>query len=257
MNRLSRRHAEIRRLLQDRMSASVADLSDWLAVSAETIRRDLRLMAERGEILKMHGAAALPQAVGEAPFERRMRENASGKRAIARRAAEAIEDGDSIMLDTGTTTSYLARELLGKRGLTVVTNSCDIARTLSTVAGNMVHIAGGALQSDNGAAFGNSAIAFVQRFNVRHAIITAGALDAATGVNDYNLAEAEFAATVLSRGERAVVVTDHSKFGKSALVNVCGFAALDCLVTDAPPPADLARALTAADVAVEVAATLL
>jgi DeoR family glycerol-3-phosphate regulon repressor len=253
MNRLSRRHAEIRRLLHDHMSASVTDLSAWLAVSAETIRRDLRLMAERGEILKMHGAAALPHAVGEAPFERRMRENAHGKRAIARRAAQAIEDGDSIMLDTGTTTSYLARELLHKRGLTVVTNSCDIARTLSTVNGNKVHIAGGELQGDNGAAFGNSAIAFVERFSVRHAIITAGALDASTGVNDYNLAEAEFAATVLSRGERAVVITDHSKFGRNALVNVCRFEAIDCVVTDAQPPEDLARALQAAGVSVEIA----
>lgn len=254
MNRLSRRHAEIRQMLHDHMSASVSDLAEWLGVSAETIRRDLRLMAERGEVLKMHGAAALPHAVGEAPFERRMRENAVGKRAIARRAAAAIADGDSIMLDTGTTTSYLARELLQKRGLTVVTNSSDIARTLSTVNGNKVHMAGGELQGDNGAAFGNSAIAFVQRFNVRHAIITAGALDPKTGVNDYNLAEAEFAATVLARGERRVVVTDHSKFGKSALVNVCGFATLDCLVTDAKPPADLARALTAANVLVEIAA---
>lgn len=253
MNRLSRRHAEIRQMLHDHMSASVSDLAEWLGVSAETIRRDLRLMAERGEVLKMHGAAALPHAVGEAPFERRMRENALGKRAIARRAAEAIADGDSIMLDTGTTTSYLARELLQKRGLTVVTNSSDIARTLSTVNGNKVHMAGGELQGDNGAAFGNSAIAFVQRFNVRHAIITAGALDSKTGVNDYNLAEAEFAATVLARGERRVVVTDHSKFGKSALVNVCGFATLDCLVTDAKPPADLARALAAANVLVEIA----
>lgn len=253
MSRLSRRHAEIRRLLHDHMSASVADLADWLSVSAETVRRDLRLMAERGEILKMHGAAALPHAVGEAPFERRMRENALGKRAIARRAAQAIEDGDSIMLDTGTTTSYLARELLQKRALTVVTNSCDIARTLSTVTGNTVHMAGGELQGDNGAAFGNSTIAFVQRFNVRHAIVTAGALDAAIGVNDYNLAEAEFAATVLSRGERCVVITDHSKFRRSALVNVCGFDQLDCLVTDAKPPDDLARALAAAGVVVEIA----
>ena len=254
MNRLSRRHAEIRQMLHDHMSASVTDLAEWLGVSAETIRRDLRLMAERGEVLKMHGAAALPHAVGEAPFERRMRENAVGKRAIARRAAEAIGDGDSIMLDTGTTTSYLARELLQKRGLTVVTNSSDIARTLSTVNGNKVHMAGGELQGDNGAAFGNSAIAFVQRFNVRHAIITAGALDPKTGVNDYNLAEAEFAATVLARGERRVVVPDPRTVAKTALVNVCGFATLDCLVTDARPPADLARALAAGNVLVEIAA---
>ncbi len=118
MSRLSRRHAEIRRLLHDHMSASVADLSDWLSVSAETVRRDLRLMAERGEILKMHGAAALPHAVGEAPFERRMRENALGKRAIARRAAQAIEDGDSIIgIETVRERQERPDRRLGRRGV--------------------------------------------------------------------------------------------------------------------------------------------
>ena len=252
MNRLSRRHAEIRRMLHDQMSASVADLSERLGVSAETIRRDLKLMAERGEILKMHGAAALPHAVGEAPFERRMRENAAGKRSIARRAAETIADGDSIMLDTGTTTSYLARELLHKRGLTVVTNSSDIARTLATVNGNKVYMAGGELRSDSGAAFGVSAIEFVGRFNVTHAVISTGAVDAARGVMDYNLEEAEFARMLLARGARKLVVTDHSKFGRQGLVQVCGFDAIDELFTDRSPPADVAAALDAADVRLTV-----
>jgi len=93
MNRLSRRHAEIRRLLHDHMSASVADLSDWLSVSAETIRRDLRLMAERGEILKMHGAAALPHAVGEAPFERRMRDMHTASQQVQASAEHYLSAG--------------------------------------------------------------------------------------------------------------------------------------------------------------------
>ena len=106
------------------------------------------------------------------------------------------------MLDTGTTTSFLARELLGHRRLTVVTNSSDIARTLATVNGNKVYMAGGELRSDSGAAFGVSAIEFVSRFSVNHAVISAGAVDAATGVMDYDLEEAEFARMVLSRGTR-------------------------------------------------------
>jgi DeoR family glycerol-3-phosphate regulon repressor len=249
-HRLSRRHTEITRIVHDRMSASVADLAHELGVSAETIRRDLRLLSERGDLLKLHGAATLPHALSEAPFERRMRENADAKRIIARLAASRIADGDSIMLDTGTTTSFLARELLHKRGLTVVTNSSDIARTLATVNGNRVYMAGGELRGDNGAAFGEAAIQFVQRFNVRHAIITAGALDASSGVNDYHWEEAEFARTILTRGEERMVVTDSSKFNRAALVNVCGFSGFDLLVTDRPPDGMLADALAAAEVEV-------
>jgi DeoR family glycerol-3-phosphate regulon repressor len=248
LHRLSRRHAEITRIVHDRMSASVADLARQLGVSAETIRRDLRLLSERGELLKLHGHAALPHAVGEAPFERRMRENAEAKRVIARLAASRIDDGDSVMLDTGTTTSFLARELLHKRGLTVVTNSSDIARTLATVNGNRVYMAGGELHGDNGAAFGEPALQFIQRFNVHHAIITAGGLDPLSGVNDHYWEEAEFARTTLSRGERRLVVTDSSKFNRSALVNVCGFSGFDLLVTDRSPEGDLAIALAEAGV---------
>ena len=87
------------------------------------------------------------------------------------------------MLDTGTTTSYLARELRKRRDLTVVTNSSDIARTLATVNGNTVYMAGGELRGDNGAAFGHAAIDFVTRFQVRHAIISIGAMDAETGAD--------------------------------------------------------------------------
>src|SRR5262245_41934824 len=182
-----------------------------------------------------------------------MRENAEAKRIIARLAADKIEDGDSIMLDTGTTTSFLARELLHKRGLTVVTNSSDIARTLATVNGNKVYMAGGELKSDSGAAFGMSAIEFVARFNVIHAVITTGGIDAERGIMDHDLDEAEFARTVLTRGSRRIVVTDHSKFGKQGLVQVCGFSGFDELVTDRAPTPDIAARVQEAGARVTVA----
>ncbi len=241
----SKRHGDILRLLQDEGTVTIASLADKLGVSLETVRRDVKPLARNGSVLKMHGAIGLPELVGEAPFERRMRENAEAKRAIAKVVAATIRDGESVMLDTGTTTSFLARELLGHRRLTVVTNSSDIARTLATVNGNKVYMAGGELRSDSGAAFGVSAIEFVSRFSMNHAVISAGAVNAEIGVMDYVLEEAEFARVVLSRGTRSVVVTDHSKFGRQGLVQVCGFDGFSELATDRPPPPEIAAALEA------------
>lgn len=249
----SKRHSDILRLLQQEGTVSIADLAHKLDVSLETVRRDIKPLTTNGSVVKMHGAVALPSVVGEAPFEKRMRENSEAKKAIAVAVAATIRDGDSIMLDTGTTTSYLARELLGHRQLTVVTNSSDIARTLSTVNGNRVYMAGGELRSDNGAAFGISAIEFISHFTVGHAVITTGAIDAAIGIMDYDLEEAEFARAVVSRGKRAIVVTDHTKFGRQGLVRVCEFSALTELFTDKAPPRDLSAALKAAGVNVTLA----
>ena len=239
----SKRHGEILKLLQEEGTITIARLAEKLGVSLETVRRDVKPLTGDGSVLKMHGAIGLPSVVGEAPFERRMREQADAKRAIAKLVAATIGDGESVMLDTGTTTSFLARELLNHRRLTVVTNSSDIARTLATVNGNKVYMAGGELRSDSGAAFGVSAIEFVTRFSVNHAVITAGAIDVEHGVMDYVLEEAEFARVVLTRGTRTVVVTDHTKFGRQGLVQVCGFDAFGELATDQPPPRDIAAAI--------------
>lgn len=249
----SKRHGDILKLVQEEGTMTIARLAEKLGVSLETVRRDVKPLAKAGSILKMHGAIGLPSVVGEAPFERRMRENADSKRAIAKMVAATIGDGDSVMLDTGTTTSFLARELLNHRRLTVVTNSSDIARTLATVNGNKVYMAGGELRSDSGAAFGVSAIDFVSRFSVNHAVITAGAIDAQHGVMDYVLEEAEFARRVLACGNRKIVVTDHTKFGRQGLVQVCGFEVFNELATDLPPPRDIAEAAEAAGTAVLIA----
>jgi DeoR family glycerol-3-phosphate regulon repressor len=253
MAKPSRRHAEILRIVGEEGTISIADLASRLDVSLETVRRDVKPLTRDGSVLKMHGAIGLPSFVGEAPFERRMRENADAKRAIAKAVAATIRDGESVMLDTGTTTSFLARELTGHRRLTVVTNSSDIARTLATVNGNKVYMAGGELRSDSGASFGMSAIEFVGRFNVIHAVISTGAVDAERGIMDHDLDEAEFARMVLTRGSRRIVVTDHSKFGRQGLVQVCGFGAFDELVTDRAPTRDIAAKLEESGARVTVA----
>lgn len=250
---LTKRHAAILGLLEAQGTLSLALLAGGLGVSAETVRRDVRALVEAGAVVRVHGAVGLAGQTGEAPFDRRMRENGAAKRAIARAMAAQIADGDSLMLDTGTTTSFLARELVRHRRLTVVTNSSDIARTLATVGGNRVFMAGGELRGDSGAALGVSAIDFIGSFSVEHAIISAGAVDA-SGIMDFDLHEAEFARTVLTCGRRRVVVTDASKFGRRGVIRVTGFAGIDELVTDLAPPPPLAEALAAAGVSVSLSA---
>lgn len=249
----STRHSRILNLLVDQGTIRVGDLAERLEVSLETLRRDIRALAGRGDIVRMHGAIGLPSAVNEAPFERRMRENRPAKETIARLAASTIRDGESVMFDTGATTSILARALLDHRRLTVVTNSSDIARTLATVNDNKVYMAGGELRSDSGAALGISAIEFISRFSVDHAIISAGGINAATGVMDYNLEEAQFGQAVLMRGRRRVVVADASKFGQKGLVQVCALSEIDELIVNRAPPDDLAAALEAAEVTMRLA----
>ena len=254
-HKITKRHESMMDVVRQFGTIKVADVAKTLGVSEETIRRDARPLEERGDIVKLHGALTLPHYVGEAPLERRMRENSDAKRAIAKAAAELVEDGDSLIIDAGTTTSVFAQELRNKRRLTVVTNSSDIARTLATVNGNIVYMAGGELMGDSGAAFGPSAIEFISRFKVRHTFISIGAIDRKLGPMDAVLAEAQFANRALSCAEHRVLLTDSSKFGRSALVKVCGFEDLSKLVTDVRPDTDMMEQLTRANVAVMVAQT--
>ncbi len=252
-HRISKRQSAILGRLQHLGTAAITELAQELGVSGETIRRDAVLLQRRGEVLKLHGALTLPHLAGEAPFERRLRENAAAKRAIAKYACNLVADGDSLMLDTGTTTSIFAQELRVRQNLTIVTNSSDIARTLATVNGNTVYMAGGALKGDNGAAFGPSAVEFMSRFRVRHAFISIGAISIEGGFMDGELSEAAIAAMALSRAEHRVVLTDSTKFGKNALVSVCALDEVDRLITEQLPDPGLGEALRLADVQVDQA----
>jgi DeoR family transcriptional regulator, glycerol-3-phosphate regulon repressor len=239
---LSKRHTEILRLLESEGTVTIAALSQAMGVSSETVRRDVRPLVEGGAVLRMHGAISLSGQAGEAPFRRRMRENAGAKQAIARAVAATIRHGEAVMMDTGTTTSFLARALTSHKRLTVVTNSTDVARILAGGEGNRVFLAGGQIIGDSGAVLGAQAVRFICGFSAAHSVISAGAVEGAE-VMDYEESEAEFARAVLERGERRVLVTDASKFGRRGLVTVCGFDGLDAVFTDARPAEPTVQAM--------------
>ena len=251
-HKTSKRQIEILNFIRERGTASIVELAQELQVSDETIRRDAKLLESEGSLLKLHGSLALPNLGGEAPFERRLRENADAKRAIAKFASQLVQDGDSLMIDTGTTTSIFAQELRHKRNLTIVTNSSDIARNLALVNGNKVYMAGGALKGDNGASFGDSAVEFFSWFKVKYAFISVGAIDVQLGPMDAELDEANLAYMALNRAQHRVVLSDSSKFEKSALVQVCDYNDFDRLITEASPGIALKAALNKGGIIVDV-----
>ena len=233
--------------------ASIAALAARLNVSGETIRRHVRPLVEDGLLTRLHGAVELAEGDGEPPFSRRMGERAEAKRAIARAAAELVPDGASVMIDTGSTTAYVAAALARRRGLTVVTNSIEIARPLVGRGGHRVYIAGGEIRPDLSAVVDPGALAFVGQFRVDLAILSIGAIDGAHGCMDYHLDEARLARAMIDGAGRVMVVADAAKFEARAAVPVCRLNELDLLVTDRPPLPRLAAALRAGAAQVVVA----
>ena len=221
-----------------RGSVSVRELAMLLNVSEQTVRRIVKPLVERGEVEKVHGAVVGRTRPGEAPFLARMSVNQRAKVAIAGRVAAMVRDGDTIALDTGSTTSFIAQALRRHRGLTVVTNSTFIATSLATIPGNKVLMAGVELRNHDGASFDASAFAVVRSMQVRLAILSASALDDRRGLMVQEHAEAEMSAAMGGVAEQRVFAVDASKFGRAGLVALARWGDGDTLVTDRPPSPD-------------------
>ena len=234
-------------------SCRIQDLARRLDVSEETIRRNVKKLAGRGLVRKVHGGVYLPDAVQEAPFAQRMDENQDAKRLIAAQLARMIKNGDSLILDIGSTTAYVARALRGHHDLFVVTNSVAAAQMLATRNNNRVFMAGGELRAHDAGAFGREAITFVRQFSVQYAILSAAAIDAETGFMLFDLQEAEFSREIIQHAEKSIVAADATKFGRRAPVRIEDPSVIDTLVTDAPPPGDIAAFLEEATVNLVVA----
>jgi DeoR family transcriptional regulator, glycerol-3-phosphate regulon repressor len=230
------RQVNILTILRQHGRLSVAELARLLSVSEETIRRDAVPLEQNGEITKIHGALSMPHNVGEGRFERRMRENAPAKLAMARAAVTMVSNGDSLILDSGSSTAFLARELRSRQNLTVITNSTHVAQIMLEVAGNKVYLAGGEMDAASGASFGPSALDFARRFRVKHAFISVTAIDVERGAMDIHTFNAEFAVTAFGAATHRVVLADRSKFGAGAFTRICPFDDIEVLVTDVSPP---------------------
>lgn len=220
-------------------------LADRLGVSDETIRRNIKMLERRSLVRKVHGGVLLADdlTLTEQPYLARMDKNAGTKQLLAATVAEMIRDGESLFLDIGTTTAYVAEALRNHRNLYVVTNSVAVANTLATRNNNRVFQAGGELRGHDGGSFGVDAINFIRRFNVQYAILSVGAINAEIGFMLHDIQEADLSRVAAGRAQTRIVVADSDKFGRRAPIAVEDPSLFDVLVTNNPPEPDIAGML--------------
>ncbi len=241
------RQRQVAAMIGQEGQLSVEALAGHFGVSAETIRRDLAQLSESGMVQKVHGGARAPRPQGEGSFEERMAEDAAAKRIIAAKVAAMIAPGETLFVDTGSTTLACAETLRATPKLTVITNSVRIARSFGG-GDAQVLLLGGTFACDAAQTLGPETIRQIAEFRADRAILATAALDPEAGVMDSDLEEAHVARAMLARARSTIVVAAASKFGRQAPHRICDFDAVDVLVTETAPPREMARVLDVAGV---------
>ncbi len=223
-------------------SLRVQALARELDVTEETVRRNLKKLARNGIVEKVHGGALLTEQEDEGDFRQRMAVNPAAKQVIAKHVASLIQNGSSLFLDVGSTTSYIADALRGHEDLLVVTNSVSVAYKLSMRNNNRVYMAGGELRAHDGGAFNRHAMEFANNFKTDFAILSAAGINDDDGFVLFDLDEAEFSRVIINNARTCIIAADSSKFQRKAPITVCDPSKIQMLVTERQPPADLLAA---------------
>jgi len=231
----------------------VDDLAVRFNVTPQTIRKDLNDLGDRRLLARVHGGAVLTSGIENMGYEARRALARDGKRRIAACAARLIPDGSSLFINIGTTTEEVARALVGRRELLVVTNNMHVASILLPEPGVEVIVAGGPVRRADGGIVGEATVDFIAQFKLDFAVIGASALDADGALLDFDYGEVRVARAILGNARQAVLVADVSKFDRSAPVRIGHVSQLFAVVTDRPPPPAFAAACAASGTVLEIA----
>lgn len=221
-----------------RGSVTVEALADQFGVTLQTVRRDVTRLAEAGLLARFHGGVRAPTSTTEnIAYRRRQALYGAAKRQIARAVAGAIPDGCSLIINIGTTTEAIARELLRRKGLRVITNNLNVAAILSDNPDCEVIVAGGSVRQRDRGIVGEATVEFIGQFRVDIGLIGISGIESDGTLRDYDLREVKVAQAIIRQSRQVWLAADHSKFNRPAMVEVARVGQLDRLFTDAPPPA--------------------
>lgn len=233
---------------------SVSDLSSETGVSEMTIRRDLEALEQTGALSRVHGGAVPAQSQSyEPPFAVRSRRNVEAKQRIGRAAAALLNDGETVILDAGTTTLEIARALRGRRNLRILALSLHIAEVLADEPGLTVMVAGGIARAGERSLIGSLAERAFQDLSFDTLFLTVGGVDVRHGLTEYNLDDAAVKRAAFASSRRRIAVADASKLGKVAFARISAIDELDVLITDTSAPDELLDQIRSAGVEVIVA----
>jgi DeoR/GlpR family transcriptional regulator of sugar metabolism len=228
---VEQRRSRLLELVRSRRFATLPELAEALAVSESTVRRDVEQLEEQGSAQRIHGGVLYAGTSPMLPhFEARQAARWEQKKAIAELTARLIEDGDTVLLDGGSTTYEVARLLVG-RPLHVVTNSLPLANLFASDTNSDLVMVGGNICPRTGVAQGPLADQMIAALRVRKTILSVAAVHD-EGFFNNNLMLVQTERTMMKAADRVIVVVDSSKFGRQSLARLCGLDAVQTLVVD-------------------------
>lgn len=235
LNTAEERQAKLIELLREELFLDIRGLTERLQVSVATVRRDLAELEEAGLLRRTHGGAiSNNQVAQDTSYEARVVARQAEKAAIAATAAGMIVDGDAVLLDAGTTSLEVAKILVGRPGLTLISNGVDIIAELVRNEVPNFFAVGGEFTDTNRSFRGPLAEQFIRQFNVDKLILNASSIDLERGlICTSSPLNASVQRAMIEVSSRVIVVADYSKFTKSSLSVTAKFEDVSAIVTDA------------------------
>ncbi|MBD1381115.1 DeoR/GlpR family DNA-binding transcription regulator [Metabacillus arenae] len=229
----TKRIEQIQEYVLEHQTASLDELVKKFDVSKNTIRRDVQQLVERGEIKKVYGGVAVNHATLKT-FNERQTRNQKQKEAIARAAANFVEDGDIIYIDSGTTTLEMV-EYLQTKHVTIITSNLDFITNSLPYHNLNVISTGGVLDRKTKSFVSFKNMDLLKAYNINKAFMASTAISITNGVTNSSPLESEIKQTVVRRSSEVYLLVDHYKFDKAALMTYCGLDEIDYIITDTQP----------------------
>ena len=227
------RREEIIELIQSQGKVKVSELSEKYNISEVSIRKDLEALEAQGHLSRIHGGAVgMNKLYLNMDLTERYKTNAASKREVAELAARFIEDNDTIMMNAGTTLTYVLRALRGKKNISIVTNSVQNATEAALYPAFNVILLGGELDSKYQFTYGQDAIHQLENYHATKCMLSVDGITAESGLTLYYSNEAELARKMIECSDMAIVVADSSKIGKNVFARITDVSKTDLLVTN-------------------------
>ena len=230
------RQQKIRELVEQGGSVTVADLAARFNTSLITIRRDLHHLQKQGVLSRTHGGAIAEAEAAEfaaTPYTAREASHANEKRAIARRAAEMVRDGDSLIMNAGTTMQSLANALRERQNLRIVTNGVTVAAEFGANNSVQVYLIGGIVDHAKMATVGQAAEDALRDIRVPRAFLGVSGISVEEGLAMYKQQEAQINRTFIGCAREVTVLVDSSKFSSQAMYRIAPLSQVHRIITDA------------------------
>lgn len=238
------RREQLLHFVETHQRATIAEICDEFLVSPATVRRDLETLEQEGKLRRFHGGAlAIRSAPPEPPFVERSGAQAEEKRRIGRAAAALVQDGETILLGSGTTVLEVARNLRQHQDLTVVTNSLLVMNMLADVPSVTLVGLGGILRPTEKSLIGHLTELTLNELRVQKVIMGIRAVDLDAGITNDYLPETQTDRKILGISRELILVADHTKCGRTSSVFLAPLDVVHTFVTDTDTPVEFTSAL--------------